>query len=58
MQADNARQLCYLETFSKQNVHFYRRHSFSVTGQGDDLIPGGPPFWFMTRLPGQAERSV
>ncbi len=54
VQADRARQRCYLETFSEPNVHFYKRHGFSVTGQGDDLIPGGPPFWFMTRPPGQA----
>lgn len=54
VQADRAQQRCYLETFSEQNVRFYKRHGFGVTGQDDDLIPGGPSFWFMTRLPGQA----
>ena len=40
---------CYLETFSEANVRFYRRHGFNVSGQGEGLIPDGPPFWFMTR---------
>lgn len=35
---------CYLETFSEANVRFYRRRGFEVVAQGDDLIPGGPPF--------------
>ena len=54
VRADAAQQLCYLETFSEQNVRFYRRHGFEVTSSGDVLIPGGPPFWFMKRVPGQA----
>lgn len=49
--ADAQGLLCYLETFSEANVRFYRRHGFEVVGQGSDLIPGGPPFWFMTRPP-------
>lgn len=40
---------CHLETFSEANVRFYRQHGFDVVGQGNDLIPGGPPFWFMVR---------
>ena len=54
VQADRAQQLCYLETFSERNVRFYRRHGFEVTRFGDVLVPGGPPFWFMVRLPSQA----
>ena len=54
VRADAAQQLCYLETFSEQNVRFYERHGFEVTSSGDVLIPGGPPFWFMKRVPGQA----
>lgn len=49
--ADTQGLPCYLETFSEANVRFYRRHGFDVVGQGNDLIPGGPPFWFMTRPP-------
>ena len=44
---------CYLETFSEANVRFYRRHGFGVSGQGEGLIPNGPPFWFMTRPSGK-----
>ena len=39
----------YLETATPENVPFYERHGFAVTG--DATLPRGPLLWLMTRPP-------
>jgi GNAT superfamily N-acetyltransferase len=39
----------YLETTLEQNVRFYERRGFRVTG--DSAVPAGPRIWFMWREP-------
>lgn len=40
---------CYLETFRERTAGYYRRLGFEVVRL--DALPGGPPFWCMTRSP-------
>lgn len=47
---DRARTATYLETASKPNLAFYRRHGFVVTGEAH-LPFGGPTVWFLWREP-------
>lgn len=37
---------CYLETHKERNLHFYRRHGFTVVFEGD-IPTGGPHVWVM-----------
>jgi GNAT superfamily N-acetyltransferase len=39
----------YLETATPENVPFYERHGFAVTGEV--TLPRGPYLWLMTRQP-------
>jgi GNAT superfamily N-acetyltransferase len=39
----------YLETATPENVPFYERHGFAVTGEV--TLPRGPYLWLMTRRP-------
>ncbi|WP_158600315.1 GNAT family N-acetyltransferase [Fibrisoma montanum] len=48
-QADRAGQACYLETFVRQNLHFYEKHGFQTLGKCT-LPNGGPTYWTMKRL--------
>ncbi len=48
--ADNERSITYLETFRPENVPYYERFGFRVTGE-DDVPDDGPHMWSMTRLP-------
>lgn len=48
-QADLEAVPCYLESSKEQNIAFYARHGFEVTGQID--LRGGPPVWAMWREP-------
>jgi ribosomal protein S18 acetylase RimI-like enzyme len=45
---DSAGQASYLETDKHENVAFYERHGYVVTGQADVI---GVPNWFMLREP-------
>ena len=49
--ADAARQLCYLETQTEQNVAWYRKLGFEVRDAENSFTPGGPPNWTMIRRP-------
>lgn len=40
---------CYLETMTERNVRLYERFGFRVMRQQHEVLPGGPPFWFMWR---------
>jgi ribosomal protein S18 acetylase RimI-like enzyme len=51
--ADEAGQLCYLETITERNVAWYRRLGFEVRSAGVSFTPGGPPNWTMIRHPRQ-----
>ena len=42
---------CYLETMLEDNVRLYEKHGFE-TIRYEELLPNGPPFWFMWR-PGE-----
>jgi GNAT superfamily N-acetyltransferase len=48
--ADEARQLCYLETPFPATHAFYRRLGFDITREGSPFL-GAPTLWAMTRLP-------
>jgi len=43
---DAAGGVAYLETDKRENIHFYERHGFSVTAEGEVL---NITSWFMTR---------
>jgi ribosomal protein S18 acetylase RimI-like enzyme len=47
--ADREQAITYLETFKPDNVAYYERFGFAVTGEDD--VPDGPHMWSMTRLP-------
>lgn len=49
--ADEAGQLCYLETDGERNVAWYQGFGFEVRGAGISFAPGGPPNWTMLRRP-------
>ena len=49
--ADAARQLCYLETQTEQNVAWYSKLGFEVRDAEISFTPGGPPNWTMIRRP-------
>jgi ribosomal protein S18 acetylase RimI-like enzyme len=51
--ADEAGQLCYLETMTERNVAWYRRLGFEVRSAGVSFTPGGPANWTMIRHPRQ-----
>jgi predicted N-acetyltransferase YhbS len=51
---DAAREVGYLETDKRENVRFYERFGFEVTGT-EDVI--GVPNWFMRREPGSRASS-
>ena len=51
--ADEAGQLCYLETMTERNVGWYRSLGFEVREAGVRFVPGGPPNWTMMRSPRQ-----
>jgi GNAT superfamily N-acetyltransferase len=49
--ADEAGVDVYLETSTPENLRFYGRHGFEVSGHV--VVPGGgPPVWALTRRPG------
>ncbi|MGH2759202.1 MAG: GNAT family N-acetyltransferase [Actinomycetota bacterium] len=48
--ADREQTITYLETFKLDNVPYYERFGFRVTGE-DDVPDAGPHMWSMTRLP-------
>lgn len=49
--ADEAGQLCYLETDGERNVVWYQGLGFEVRSAGISFSPGGPPNWTMLRYP-------
>jgi GNAT superfamily N-acetyltransferase len=49
--ADEAGQLCYLETMTERNFAWYRTLGFEVRSAGVSFTPGGPPNWTMVRHP-------
>ncbi len=49
--ADEAGQLCYLETDGERNVVWYQGLGFEVRSAGISFAPGGPPNWTMLRYP-------
>ena len=51
--ADEAGQVCYLETMSEGNVSWYRSLGFEVREAGVCFVCGGPPNWTMIRPPRQ-----
>jgi hypothetical protein len=48
LRADSKGIPCYLQTFSEENLAFYRNYGFKVTGAGR-ISGGGPNFWALTR---------
>lgn len=42
---------CYLETRLERNVRLYQKFGFEIVRKEKDVVPGGPPFWFMWRAP-------
>jgi ribosomal protein S18 acetylase RimI-like enzyme len=49
--ADQSKVACYLETSNPDAVPFYLRAGFEIDAKGVELMPGGPPYWLMTRPP-------
>lgn len=47
--ADHENTLVYLETFRPENVPYYERFGFTVSGEAD--VPDGPHMWSMSRPP-------
>lgn len=55
-QADADHTACYLESSKEQNLVFYARHGFEVTGTHDLDGGSGPRLWLMWREPRPPER--
>jgi ribosomal protein S18 acetylase RimI-like enzyme len=53
--ADREGRPCYLESSKEDNLAYYERHGFKVTGQIDH--PGAPPLWSMWREPVRDRRG-
>jgi hypothetical protein len=49
VRCDEAGLGAYLESSKPENVPYYQRFGFAVTGQID--LPDGPPLWPMWRAP-------
>ncbi len=49
--ADQSEVACYLETSNPDAVPFYLKAGFEIDAKGVELMPGGPPYWLMTRPP-------
>ncbi len=50
-QADEECVPVYLESSRQENIGFYRRHGFEVTGEVGRVRGGSPPLWCMRRQP-------
>jgi ribosomal protein S18 acetylase RimI-like enzyme len=49
---DRDHVLAYLENSNQRNLPLYKRNGFKVTQTWQ--VPGGPPIWFMVRIPGDS----
>jgi ribosomal protein S18 acetylase RimI-like enzyme len=53
--ADAQRLACYTETARQENVKFFEKHHFAVTGEDD--LPGGPKVWGLSRVHADTRRK-